>query len=153
MGGHIPWRVLDKQLESLRTVWISTTRSDGRPHSVPVWFLWENSDPPENGEKPGIVFLSHEGTQKNRNLAAQTWAVVHAGDGDDTYILEGVVERLTDATELDRLNRAYMEKYVDPYSGARASFGAEDAIYRLRVKHVMVWIYGAIINRTDWHFD
>jgi pyridoxine/pyridoxamine 5'-phosphate oxidase len=147
MGGHIPWRVIDTQLQALRTVWISTTRPDGRPHSVPVWFLWEN------GDKPGIVFLSHDKTQKNRNLEAQTWAVIHAGDGDDTYILEGVVERLTDTAELDALNRAYMEKYVDPYSGARASFGAEDAIYRLHVKHVMVWIYGAIINRTDWHFD
>ena len=147
MGGHIPWRVLDAQLQALRTIWISTTRPDGRPHSVPVWFLWEN------GEKPGIVFLSHKYTQKQRNLEVQSWAVVHAGDGDDTYILEGVVERLTDAAELEALNRAYMEKYVDPYSGARASFGAEDAIYRLRVKHVMVWIYGAISNRTDWYFE
>jgi nitroimidazol reductase NimA-like FMN-containing flavoprotein (pyridoxamine 5'-phosphate oxidase superfamily) len=147
MGGHIPWRMLDTQLQAIRTVWISTTRPDGRPHCVPVWFLWEN------GAKPGIVFLTAEETQKRRNMESQTWVVVHAGDGDDTYILEGVVERVTDTAELERLNRAYMEKYVDPGSGMHASIGAADFVYRVRVKHVMVWLYGTIAHRTDWYFD
>lgn len=147
MSGFIPWRMLDRQLQALRTVWVSTTRPDGRPHSVPVWFLWEN------GDQPGIVFLTSGETQKRHNLEKQAWTVVHAGDGDDTYILEGEAERLTDPAELERLNRAYMEKYVDPYSGAQASIGAADYVYRVRVKHVMMWLYGAIANRTDWHFE
>ncbi|MEO8395903.1 MAG: pyridoxamine 5'-phosphate oxidase family protein [Chloroflexota bacterium] len=146
MGGHIPWRVVDLQLQALRTVWVSSTRPDGRPHSVPVWFLWEA------GDQPGIVFISPENTQKTRNLATQSWVVVHAGDGDDTYILEGVAERLTEPVELEALNRAYMAKYVDPNSGAQASFSAVDIVYRVRIRHVMVWIYGNIGNRTDWYF-
>src|SRR5262249_31402425 len=146
MGGHIPWRVVDSQLQALRTVWISTTRPDGRPHSVPVWFLWKNADAPE------IVFISPENTQKSRNLALQSWVVAHAGDGDDTYMFEGIAERLTDQAELEALNRLYMEKYVDPNSGAQASFGAVDQVYRVHVRHVMAWIYGNIGNRTDWYF-
>src|SRR5215216_6468937 len=118
MGGHIPWRVVDLQLQAIRTVWISSTRPDGRPHSVPVWFLWEKGDSPE------ILFISSENTQKARNLESQSWVVVHAGDGDDTYIFEGAAERITDPVELEARNRAYMEKYVDPNSGAQASFGA-----------------------------
>ena len=46
-----------------------------------------------------------------------------------------------------------MEKYVDPGSGARATFGANDPVYRVRIRHVMTWIYGNIGNRTDWHFE
>jgi hypothetical protein len=147
MSGFIPWRVVDVQLKALRTIWISTTRPDGRPHSVPVWFLWED------GDQPSIIFLAHDGTQKVRNLAQRSWVIIHAGDGDDTYILEGAAERIIDHAALDRLNHLYMEKYVDPGSGAQASFGETDHIYRVQVKHVMTWLYGNIANRTDWTFS
>ncbi len=147
MAGHIPWRVVDVQLQASRTVWICSTRPDGRPHSVPVWFLWEN------GDAPAIVFSSLDNTQKDRNLSKQSWVVIHAGDGDDTYILEGEAKPILDAVERDRLNRAYMEKYVDPGSGAQATFGEHDTVYRVRIQHVMTWLYGSISNRTDWHFD
>lgn len=146
MAGHIPWHVVDVQLQASRTVWISSTRPDGRPHTVPVWFLWFD------GDQPSIVFLSHPATQKARNLRDASWVIVHAGDGDDTYILEGTAERITDEAELSALNRQYMEKYVDPNSGAQASFGENDLVYRVRVQHVMVWLYGNIATRTDWHF-
>ena len=146
MAGHIPWRVIATQLQALRTLWISSTRPDGRPHSVPVWFLWEND------ASPSIIFSSLENTQKDRNFAQQSWVVMHAGDGDDTYIFEGKVEVILDPAERERLNRAYMEKYVDPGSGAQAQFGTGDTVYRLRVEHVMTWLYGTIANRTDWHF-
>lgn len=146
MAGRIPWRVVDVQLQALRTIWISSTRPDGRPHSVPVWFLWEN------GDSPAIVFSSLDNTQKNRNLSQQSWVIMHAGDGDDTYILEGKAEPILEPTERERLNRAYMEKYVDPGSGAQATFGERDIVYRVRIRHVMTWMYGTIGNRTDWHF-
>ena len=147
MAGFIPWRVIDSVLRASRTVWVSSTRPDGRPHSVPVWFLWED------GASPSIVFLSLPNTQKSRNLQDAAWVVIHTGDGDDTYILEGTAEAIADRAELDALNRLYMDKYVDPNSGARASFGADDTVYRVRVQHAMVWLYGNIANRTDWYFD
>jgi pyridoxine/pyridoxamine 5'-phosphate oxidase len=146
MAGHIPWQVVDFQLQAIRTVWIGTTRPDGRPHSVPVWFLWENADP------PGIVFISPENTQKSRNLATQSWVIVHAGDGDDTYILEGAVTQILDSSERNALDHRYQEKYVDPNSGARASFGVTDLVYRVCIHHAMTWMYGNISNRTDWYF-
>lgn len=147
MTGFIPWNVVDRQLRAIRTIWISTTRPDGRPHSIPVWFLWEDGAP------PSLVFTSSSGEQKVRNLAHQAWVIAHAGDGDDVLILEGVAERITDDSELVALDRAYGDKYVDPGSGTRAAFGVDDPVYRIRVRHVMIWIYGSIANRTDWHFD
>lgn len=39
--------------------WLVTVRPDGRPHSVPVWFLWEQTT---------ILIWSKPNTQKMRNL-------------------------------------------------------------------------------------
>lgn len=147
MAGHIPWRVIDTQLQALRTIWLSSTRPDGRPHCVPVWYLWEN------GAQPSIVFMTANDTQKTRNLEHQSWVVMHAGDGDDALIFEGEIESIPASAERERLNHLFREKYVDPYSGARAEFGEHDAVFRLKVRHVMTWMYGAIANRTDWYFN
>jgi PPOX class probable F420-dependent enzyme len=144
MPGHIPWRKVDLWLQGFRTIWISTTRPDGRPHAVPVWYWWENHD---------IYFTTAPDAQKSRNLAHQPWVVVHAGDGDDTIILEGPAEKVTDSAERERLNALYMLKYVDPHSGAKATIADTEVLYHVRVRHVMVWEYGVYATRTDWYFD
>jgi len=140
--GHIPWRKVDLSLRALRSIWISTTRPDGRPHSVPVWFTWDDGR---------MYFLAKQDTQKAKNLAGQPWAVLHAGDGDDVSILEGPVTVISDPDELARREVQYREKYVDPHSGARATiYGANAAVYCVRVRHVMAWEYGVVSTRTDW---
>ena len=145
MAGHIPWRTVDVTLQATRSIWIATTRPDGRPHAMPVWFWWDGRD---------IYFITQRSTQKARNLADGPWAVVHAGDGDDAIILEGRVVTVVDTDELARIDAGYQEKYVDPGSGARATILNEgDDCYRVRVEHVMAWLYGTIGTRTDWRFD
>lgn len=145
MAGHIPWRKVDLPLQSTRSIWISTTRPDGRPHAVPVWYVWDGRS---------IYFATQAQSQKGLNLSLQNWLVAHLGDGDDAIILEGPTEVVSDLLELERLNAMYMEKYVDPHSGARATIPNEgDNVYRLHVKHVMTWEYGVVGTRTDWYFE
>ena len=144
MAGHIPWRKIDLFLQSFRSIWVSTTRPDGRPHAMPIWYWWDSGN---------IYFTSAKASQKARNLAHQPWAIIHAGDGDDVIILEGEAEIVTKRSEMDRVNAAYMEKYVDPHSGAQAAIYNEgDDLYRVAVKHAMAWEYGTVGSRTDWHF-
>jgi PPOX class probable F420-dependent enzyme len=144
MAGHIPWRVVDVTLQASRSIWISTTRPDGRPHAVPVWFWWDGRD---------IHFITQRSTQKARNLGHESWVIVHAGDGDDAIILEGRAEIVVDPAELARIDVGYGEKYVDPGSGATATiFNTGDDCYRVRVEHVMAWLYGTVGTRTDWRF-
>jgi PPOX class probable F420-dependent enzyme len=144
MTGHIPWRKIDLWLQGFRSIWLSSTRPDGRPHVVPIWYWWDGHD---------IYFSTPSNTQKVRNIAQQPWVIAHAGDGDDTIILEGSAEIVTDRAERERINTYYMEKYVDPHSGAKASFlDSDDLLYHIRVQHVMVWEYGIVATRTDWHF-
>lgn len=143
--GFIPWSKIDNWLRAFRSIWVSTTRPDGRPHAVPVWFLWDGRS---------LYFISGRRLQKSRNLARQPWVVVHAGDGDDVIILEGRAEIVTDHSESERVDSAYRAKYVDPGSGAQATiFEPEADLYRVNVKHIMAWEYGTVANRTDWVFE
>ncbi len=144
MAGFIPWNTVEMSLKALRTIWISTTRPDGRPHAVTVWFVWDGTS---------LYFISNRTLQKAKNLAHQPWVVAHAGDGDDVILLEGPAEIVTDQEELARVDAAYQEKYVDPYSGARDTIFHEQCdLYRVKVAHVMSWAYGAVSTRTDWRF-
>ena len=142
--GFIPWSKIDHWLQAFRSIWLSTTRPDGRPHAVPVWYIWDGRS---------LFFISGRRLQKSKNLAGQPWIVVHAGDGDDVIILEGPAEIVRDPEELNHVDAAYRAKYVDPGSGAQATIFEPDAdLYRVHVKHVMAWEYGTVANRTDWEF-
>ena len=142
--GFIPWSKIDHALRAFRSIWISTTRPDGRPHAVPVWYIWDGRN---------LYFISGRNLQKAKNLAHQAWIVVHAGDGDDVILLEGRAEIVTKREEMERIDDAYRAKYVDPGSGAQATiFEPEANLYGVHVKHVMAWEYGTVANRTDWNF-
>lgn len=142
--GFIPWGWVDRQLRATRSLWVSTTRPDGRAHAVPVWFTWDGHT---------LYFATHERARKAHNLKHSPWVVVHLGNGDDTIILEGNAELVTDEAELHRVDAARAEKYVDPKSGARDTILTEGTVvYRVRVRHAMAWMYGDMAGRTDWWF-
>ncbi|GAC1629178.1 MAG: hypothetical protein NVS4B7_18020 [Ktedonobacteraceae bacterium] len=68
-------------------------------------------------------------------------------------ILEGQVTIVTDQEELQRIDSAYQNKYVDPHSGARDTIFHEGTdLYRVQVKRIMTWEYGTVSTRTDWTF-
>lgn len=73
---------------------------------------------------------------------------MHGGDGDDALILEGTAAPVRDPQERARVNQAYMQKYVDPHSGARATILEEDILYRVTVQRIMIWEYGTVSSRT-----
>jgi PPOX class probable F420-dependent enzyme len=147
LPGFLPWTTtVDLPLRATRSIWLSTTRPDGRPHAAPVWFVWD-------GESRRIYFITRRDMQKARNLAHQRSAVAHLGNGDDTLILEGPVTIVTERDELTRVEAAYSAKYVAPRTGQRDTiFQPETDLYRIDVVHVMAWAYGVTDTRTDWRF-
>ena len=95
---------VEERLRSDRMVWLTTVRPNGRPHTIPVWFIWENAT---------ILIFSKVKTQKVRNLH-QNHSVMLALDdtknGRDVVILEGTAELLERGEGHDALE-AYSEKY------------------------------------------
>ncbi|HEV2460084.1 MAG TPA: pyridoxamine 5'-phosphate oxidase family protein [Ktedonobacterales bacterium] len=143
--GFIPWSWVDRQLRAIRSIWVSTTRPDGRPHAVPVWLTWDGR---------ALYFATGERAQKARNLQHEPWVVIHAGDGDDVIILEGSAEAVTDDLELRQVDAARAEKYVSQRTGARDTILTPGTIvYRVAVGRVMAWQYGNMAGRTDWLFE
>jgi nitroimidazol reductase NimA-like FMN-containing flavoprotein (pyridoxamine 5'-phosphate oxidase superfamily) len=144
MAGFLTWRKVDLPLQAGRSIWLSTTRPEGRPHAVPVWYVWDRG---------AIYFTTRRDMQKAKNLAQQPWVVVHAGDGDDVIILQGPAEVVADREELARVDALHAAKYVDPHSGTRDTIFHEGVdLYRVDVRHVMAWEYGVVATRTDWRF-
>ena len=147
--GHLPWSTVDARLLGARSIWLATSRRDGRPLVAPTWFWWDG-DP----ERPRLYFITARPTLKARNLARESWVEAHLGDGDDVVIIRGRATVVADRDERDRVDAAYRAKYVDPYSGAQASVydNPEDDVYRLEPERVIAWSYGTMGTWTEWRF-
>ena len=95
---------VDRRLRAEPIIWLSTARPDGRPHLVPVWFLWDGRT---------ILIFSEPGAQKVRNLRHSRHVVLAldtADEGEDVVIVEGEATLLQDGT-VDSTLPAYAEKY------------------------------------------
>jgi hypothetical protein len=146
MGGFIPFYTAESWLNSRRAIWLATTSLDESPHVAPVWYVWD-------GAHKCIYFATGPSAVKVKNIARQPAVVLNLGDGDDTLILKGQAVQVQDTAERARFDAMYQEKYVDPHSGAKATLEyAGGLLYRVDVKHIMMWEYGIVSTRTDWHF-
>jgi nitroimidazol reductase NimA-like FMN-containing flavoprotein (pyridoxamine 5'-phosphate oxidase superfamily) len=141
--GVIPWSWVEHELSALGEIWVATTGLGG-PDAVPVWFWWDGSS---------VYFTSKAHSRKAQNLRGDPRVVVHNGDGIDTIILKGDAELVDDREELERVDRAYHDKYVAPDTGEHATIFIEgDVCFRMRPRLVMAWRYATVANRTDWRF-
>ena len=63
-------------LEQEQVVWLSTVRTDGTPHIVPIWFWWD-------GE--ALLVFSKPDAQKIRNLRANPSVMLALGDAEQDF--------------------------------------------------------------------
>ena len=140
---------MDVRLRAARSIWLATSRHDGRALVAPVWFWWDGDTDP-----PRLYFITSRPTLKARNLAREPWVEAHLGDGDEVVIVRGPARIAGDQAETERVDRAYRAKYVDPGSGAEASVydNPEDDVYRLEPERVIAWSYGTMGIWTEWRF-
>lgn len=93
--------------ERLRTeliLWLSSTRPDGRPHLVPVWFSWDGQS---------LLIFSKPNNQKIRNLRQNPNVMVSleaANQGEDIVLIEGQATLLEEPTSA-LITPEYVEKY------------------------------------------
>jgi PPOX class probable F420-dependent enzyme len=101
-----PPPAIDERLRSEPTVWLSSTRPDGRPHVVPVWFNWD-----------GSVFdlFSKPNAQKVRNLREHADVMLAVGQPNEAFeveLVEGTATVLPDPT-VEVIAPTMFEKYAD----------------------------------------
>jgi hypothetical protein len=119
--------------EGTRTGKLATTRHDGRPHVVPIWFVLDGDD---------FVFNTGEHTIKGRSLARNGIGALCVDDDRPPYAFVTVTGTVTITTDLDDMLRwatAIGERYMGPERGAE--FGERNAVdgellVRLHADHV-----------------
>lgn len=90
------------RLQQEPIIWLSTVRPDGRPHLVPVWFLWDGA----------TILIFSKLDQKIRNLRSSLHVVLAleaAHSGDDVVLIEGTADLCVN--EPSPNTPAYVTKY------------------------------------------
>jgi PPOX class probable F420-dependent enzyme len=70
VGAAGPRPSIGEALEGHDVVWLSSIRPDGRPHLVPVWFVWDGGS---------LIVLSKPNAQKVRNVRRDPRVMVAVG--------------------------------------------------------------------------
>ena len=105
----LPWSEGREMLVAAQTFWLSTVRSDGRPHVTTIAGIWMDER---------FCFTTGETEQKARNLARNQGVVVIAGRSEfagTDVVIEGTARRMADTERLRRLASVFIEKYGDTF--------------------------------------
>ena len=103
-----------------RTGKLATTRADGRPHVVPVWFVVDADD---------VVFTAGEDSVKGRAIARDPRVCMCVDDETPPFafaMLEGVASISRDVDELRRFATAIGGRYMG--ADRAAEFGTRNAV-------------------------
>ena len=105
--GLLPWSWAEERLTRSHDYWVATVRSDGRPHVMPVWGVWDGG---------ALWFSSSVGSRKARNLAAEPRCAVTTDNAWEPVVIEGVATVVTELNALVRYVGLENEKYGTDYS-------------------------------------
>ena len=100
------WERTQKALEEAELFWISTVRTDGRPHVTPIVAVWAE----------GAIWFSTGGEeQKTMNMRANPHVVLTTGcngwEGGLDVVVEGEATHVTDDAVLGRVAGAFSAKW------------------------------------------
>lgn len=138
-AGLTPWTEALDALERAELYWISTVRSDGRPHVTPLIGVVD-------GE--AVHFCTGLEEQKARNLEQNEQVALTTGENTWSrgldIVVEGAAVRVTDRDALQRLAGAYEAKYgsvwhFDVGDGVFLHSGGEAAVFRVDAAKVMAF--------------
>ena len=117
-----------------RTGKLATTRLDGRPHVVPIWFVLDGDD---------LVFNTGAETVKGRSLTRTGWSSLCVDDERPPFCFVTVSGPVTISTDLDEMLR-WATAIAARYMGAALaeSYGRRNAVagellVRLHAAHVV----------------
>ncbi len=114
-----PWTTAREQLDKAGVYWLSTVRTDGRPHVTPVAAVWMGGS---------LYFSTGPDEQKSKNLRANAHVVITTGTNTFNEGLDVVIEgdgvRVTDDAKLQPLADAFAAKYDDVFG-----FGVRDGAF------------------------
>ena len=133
----LPWSWAIERLVPNRNYWVVTASSDGRPHALPVWGVWDV-------DTDRFGFSCGPRSRKARNLAVNPRAVVAIDDTVECVSVEGTASAVTDdADQADWIDR-YLAKYSPLAPDLSAEFLRANLLFELAPERAF-----AIIEREE----
>lgn len=146
-----PWPNAVAQLEKAGLFWVSSVRTDGRPHVTPVVAVWVDG---------ALYFSSGPGEQKSKNLAANRYCAVttccNSWDQGLDIVLHGEAVVVRDLPLLQQVADAFLAKYGDDWAFEVAddgTFGGHGVslVYQLTPVQALGFRKGPF-SHTRWNF-
>ena len=135
--GLLPWSWAEQRLTRSHNYWLTTTRPDGRPHTMIVWGVWVNGR---------VYFSTGAGSRKAQNLSANPHCVVATDKAAEAVILEGEASPVSGDAVMKQAAPVYAKKYkpwkLDPSMGPifevrpRVVFGLREKTFKAATRWV-----------------
>lgn len=114
-----------RRLQTERNIWMATSRPSGRPHLVPVWFVWLNDS---------FYVAVQPDSVKARNLRHNQLLSLALEDGSNVLICEGA------ATPIERpYPQLVREAFDDKYDWQLASEQDYTLLLRITPRKWLTW--------------
>lgn len=111
----LPWSWASERLVPCRNYWLATATADGRPHSMPVWGVWDEAE-------SRFGFSCAPRARKARNLADNPRMVITGEDTVECVSVEGSATRVRDEDRFGVWVDRYLAKYVPEAPALSAEF-------------------------------
>jgi nitroimidazol reductase NimA-like FMN-containing flavoprotein (pyridoxamine 5'-phosphate oxidase superfamily) len=95
------WRAIEARLGRESTIWLATVRADGRPHLVPLWYVWLDER---------LYVCTGSATQKFANLIHNQSVALALPDATNVIAIEGEAHTAT-RDQIDALAEHFYHKY------------------------------------------
>lgn len=95
------WRAIEARLSRESTIWLATVRADGRPHLVPLWFVWLDGQ---------LFICTGSNTQKFANMYSNQNVSLALPDTNSVVMVEGEAHTASQE-EIETLAEHFYHKY------------------------------------------
>ena len=95
------WRAIEARLSRESTIWLATVRVDGRPHLVPLWYVWLDER---------LYVCTGSATQKYANLINNQNVALALPDAANVIVIEGEAHTAAKG-QIDGLAEHFYHKY------------------------------------------
>lgn len=131
-----PWAEAEEVLGTARIFWLSTVRTDGRPHVTPLLAA---------GDGGALHFCTGPDEQKAVNLRSNRQVVLTTGSNDHDagldVVVEGLAERVDDRARLEQLTEVWVRRFGPDWQFRVAHDGTTGGFASGVEQHAMALVF------------
>ncbi|MEM8532809.1 MAG: pyridoxamine 5'-phosphate oxidase family protein [Chloroflexota bacterium] len=122
----LTWDWVIEQINHSLHYWLSTTRSNGYPHVVPIAAIWYDD---------ALYFSVSKQSVKGRNISNQPNVALHLESSTNVFILEGQTQLANDDVVQAHITTPYTRRY-----NFTPPTGQSNQWYKLAPQRVLGWL-------------